>query len=821
MIGTNTVCLVMMVRNEGAIIERCLSSVSAHIDHWIVADTGSDDDTVVLLQAALADIPGRCVDLPFTGFAEVRNRLVDLSRDKADYILWLDADETLNPVQTVTLEAMAAFPQEAWQVEVATGAGTFLQPRLIGTSARYVFSGALAEKVIGLEDAPRLPGMVIAHHTDGVRWRDAAMRERERLYFESALLTTPNSPSLLLPLAQTLAAQGQWFLAMNHFQACETANLGPGETWYVKYQAARMLDRADVATDRVVRAYYQAYDYNPDKIEPLVRIANRLRRDGQLTAALDIICTAVGTGTPERSYYYEPAAWLENRYLEYLRITLGLGRFGSAVEMAEQQLAQGGHRDSYVRLLSELREDALDGEAGNDAGTTVAREGVSLTYKPGTIPEATVPGPWRKLCIGMPTYDDYDGVYFTIQSLRMFHPEILDEVAFLVVDNNPTGPAAPALKKLESAMENFRYLPQTDATGTICKDYIARAANSDYVVIMDCHVLIAPGALRQLINYFDARPDCPDLVQGPLVYDDMRSIATHFKPGWSGGMYGTWDGDARGEDPDAEAFDIEMQGCGLLAFRRDAWPGFNPRFRGFGGEEGYIQEKFRQGGGRSLCLPSLRWLHRFNRPLGVPYPSNWKDRIRNYIIGWNELGMDTPSVLSHFTELLGEASATPIFQAVEREMAGPLFAYDNIVYLPVSPVENEATLLSGLAIDKRVVRAPDVLNLDAAQRLRWLSGHLEQLANSTVRHSLIVQDLVLLASQQDFAKEALGQVTGDAPPQLLLPGSEPGRENIVLGAAGFAGFAEALLVVATEGEAEVLAEIALLEVATEEVAEVH
>ena len=36
------------------------------------------------------------------------------------------------------------------------------------------------------------------------------------------------------------------------------------------------------------------------------------------------------------------------------------------------------------------------------------------------------------LTIGMPTYKDFDGVYFTIQALRMYHD--LNDVELLVVD---------------------------------------------------------------------------------------------------------------------------------------------------------------------------------------------------------------------------------------------------------------------------------------------------------------------------------------------------------------------------------------------------
>ena len=86
-------------------------------------------------------------------------------------------------------------------------------------------------------------------------------------------------------------------------------------------------------------------------------------------------------------------------------------------------------------------------------------------------------------------------------------------------------------------------------------------------------------------------------------------------------MYSRWDTDEPDLGLDGPPFEIPMQGMGAFACRREAWPGFNPRFGGFGGEEGYIHEKFRQAGGRTLCLLFPRWAHRFGRPAGVPYPN--------------------------------------------------------------------------------------------------------------------------------------------------------------------------------------------------------
>jgi glycosyltransferase involved in cell wall biosynthesis len=273
------------------------------------------------------------------------------------------------------------------------------------------------------------------------------------------------------------------------------------------------------------------------------------------------------------------------------------------------------------------------------------------------------------LTIGMATYDDYDGVYFTLQSIRLYHPEILDDAEFLVVDNHPDGPCAQVLKALENSIPNYRYVPKNDVSGTAVRDAVFREASGEIVLCIDCHVMIAKGALKRLLDYFDSHPGSRDLLQGPLLFDSMTKIATHFTPKWRAGMYGYWNTAPAVAAGNEAPFEITMQGLGLFACRRDAWPGFNPAFRGFGGEEGYIHEKFRRRGGRTLCLPFLQWMHRFNRPLGHPYANRWEDRIRNYFIGFRELGWDTRPITEHFNAVLGIEPTTRIGEAIERELA--------------------------------------------------------------------------------------------------------------------------------------------------------
>jgi glycosyltransferase involved in cell wall biosynthesis len=266
------------------------------------------------------------------------------------------------------------------------------------------------------------------------------------------------------------------------------------------------------------------------------------------------------------------------------------------------------------------------------------------------------------LTIGMATYNDFDGVYFTVQALRLYQD--LEDTELVVVDNF-------GCDDTRAIVENWaagRYVRATEIVGTAAaRERIFTEAHGDAVLVCDSHVLFAPGAIERLKRYYRDHPDSIDLLQGPLVYDDLRNISTHFEPIWREQMWGVWGTDPRGLDPEGEPFEIPMQGLGIFSCRRNAWPGFNPSFRGFGGEEGYIHEKVRRAGGRCVCLPWLRWMHRFGRPAGVPYPLTVDDKLRNYLLGYLELGLDPSPALEHFSQYLSSERADAIYKQVVAE----------------------------------------------------------------------------------------------------------------------------------------------------------
>ena len=261
-----------------------------------------------------------------------------------------------------------------------------------------------------------------------------------------------------------------------------------------------------------------------------------------------------------------------------------------------------------------------------------------------------------KLTIGICVYDDYDGAFFTLQSLRMHHSEIMDRVEFVVVNNNPTSEHGKALKNhLDTITEPKIYLEYTKYSSPFLKGKIFDIAETEYVLVIDCHVLLVPGSLKKLLDYYDKGLDKGNLLQGPLLYDDLKNVSTHFdfsSREWGGFMWGAWATDKRGVKSNSKPFSIPGNGMGLFSCRKDSWLGFNKKMRGFGGEEGYIHEKFKLKGKETICLPFLRWNHRFAKPGGTPYKLDINQRFRNYMIAFQEIEKDTQEVVDNFKNVV-------------------------------------------------------------------------------------------------------------------------------------------------------------------------
>jgi glycosyltransferase involved in cell wall biosynthesis len=247
------------------------------------------------------------------------------------------------------------------------------------------------------------------------------------------------------------------------------------------------------------------------------------------------------------------------------------------------------------------------------------------------------------LTIGMASYNNAEQVWWTIQALRFYHD--LTDCEILVVDNY----GDDSLQN-KCAPLNAKYIRYTDKRGTaIAKEQVFKNASGDFVLCIDSHVMLSPNSIADLKKWINENKDCPDLIHGAMVYDHLTECVDRMEPVWRTNMYGIWGKNIKLEDLPATPYEIPMHGGGCIGSFKDKWLHYNEQFTGFGGEEGYIHEKYRKAGHKVLCLPFLRWLHRFHDQLTpTPYHNSLEERISNYVIGWTELGLSLDPIKEHF-----------------------------------------------------------------------------------------------------------------------------------------------------------------------------
>jgi glycosyltransferase involved in cell wall biosynthesis len=271
-----TVCLNMIVRDESAVIERCLASVKPHVDRWVIVDTGSADDTKERVRRAMEGVPGQLFERPWRDFGHNRTEALELARDRADYLLFIDADETLGARPGATWASLA---QEAYSIEARYAELRYDRVSVVSTRLPWRWQGVLHEYLDAGRaiEQPRLPGFWIDVKSEGARSRDPRKFEKDAAVLEAALEREPGNARYAFYLAQSWRDAGQPAKARDAYARRARMGGWDEEVWYSLYEVARHTERLADSHERIVAAYLRAYEARPTRAEPLVALARYLR----------------------------------------------------------------------------------------------------------------------------------------------------------------------------------------------------------------------------------------------------------------------------------------------------------------------------------------------------------------------------------------------------------------------------------------------------------------------------------------------------------------------------------------------------------------
>jgi tetratricopeptide (TPR) repeat protein len=338
-VATPTICLNMIVRNEAPVIDRCLASVLPFIDCWIVVDTGSSDGTQDHVRRRLRSTPGVLHERPWRNFAANRNEALELARGAADYLFFIDADETLHlpePDSRPTLDA------DGYYLGCEYAGTTYGRCALVASRLPWRWHGVVHE-FLTCEAAFRLsmlrgPRIVVSH--DGARSRDPDTYANDAALLEEALRSKPNDARGVFYLAQSYRDAGQLAKSLEAYQRRALMAGWDEELWFSLYQAAVLIERLGGSPGDVSFAYLAAYQQRPTRSEPLLQLARYHRERGEFALALAYARRAASIPRPADLLFVDDAAygW---RALDELAIT------------AYYAGARDEGRAALLRLLSE------------------------------------------------------------------------------------------------------------------------------------------------------------------------------------------------------------------------------------------------------------------------------------------------------------------------------------------------------------------------------------------------------------------------------------------------------------------------------------
>jgi glycosyltransferase involved in cell wall biosynthesis len=282
-------CLNMIVKNEAARIERCLNSVAPWIDCWIIADTGSSDNTPKIIQRFFRErnIPGQAVYFPFENWEQARNAAFDAAVDSAqvfDYLLLCDADMEL----VVTDKNFAAnLTDLSYNVTQRGGGLSYGNRRLAKRTAKGRYRGVTHEYLdIACGHEP-LPGIWFKDHCDGANRPDKLERD-VRLLLEG-IKKDPDCYRYWYYLGQTYSDLGSFELARDAFAKRMQYDGWDEEKWHARVRYAEMLQKLDDENGFVAESI-RAFNMRPWRAEPLFELARFYRfKDGMQRAALMIL----------------------------------------------------------------------------------------------------------------------------------------------------------------------------------------------------------------------------------------------------------------------------------------------------------------------------------------------------------------------------------------------------------------------------------------------------------------------------------------------------------------------------------------------------
>lgn len=381
--GRPKLALCMIVRDESHVIRRCIESVRDLVDSWIICDTGSTDGTPELIHELLGDLPGELFHTRWVDFGHNRSELMALAHGRADRLLLLDAD--------MTVEQVAPLPELTADAYLLRHVGDldYGVLRLVDGDRRWWYEGSTHEYLCTdgrVVDAP-LPALQVVHHADGSSRDTKLLRDLALLRRDVARGT--DSPRTAFYLAQTYRDLGRRDSALEWYRRRVDLGGWDEEVFYAALQAGVLLRDEGIAV--AAGALLDAWQRRPTRAEPLYELARAYREHGSFDLAHLFAERGLQLEYPSDVLFVHRWVYSWGLLVERSMAAAALGRYTEAAEDLRSVLAleELGELDDEVvefaeRRLSEL-DELIGGPSAGSLGGVPRLAGVAPSTRIGQV----------------------------------------------------------------------------------------------------------------------------------------------------------------------------------------------------------------------------------------------------------------------------------------------------------------------------------------------------------------------------------------------------------------------------------------------------
>lgn len=356
-----TICLNMIVKNESAVIRRCLESVRPFIDYWVIVDTGSTDGTQQIIKNYLKDIPGELYERPWKNFGENRSEAFTLAQNKGDYVLLIDADDILKVEKSFSLSDLTEDLYNMWR-----GFDGFsqLHPQLIKGDLPWKWVGVTHEYLAcdGPYSSALLDGVKYVTGVGGHRSQGTGKFFENIRLLEEGLKKEPDNERYFFYLAESYRDAGEKGKALEWFQKRVAKGGWVEEIFWSMLQIGHMLREIGLPKNVVSESYLNALRFRPHRIEPLyylVEINNQAHDYETAYAFLQMKDSLPKAKEKDALFNMD---WIGDYGLTFLRsiCTYYLGKYQESIDACDELLANPHLPESWRQQTVENRKFPLE-----------------------------------------------------------------------------------------------------------------------------------------------------------------------------------------------------------------------------------------------------------------------------------------------------------------------------------------------------------------------------------------------------------------------------------------------------------------------------